>query len=96
MLLPGRAQVHVRVDERRQQRAAVGLDHLDAGRRGETLAELRDDAVAHEHVEPGVDALAGIEDARAAYEHAGRRAGRLDQPPRFAAAHAAPSPASRS
>ena len=32
VLLAGRAQVHVRIDEGGQQRAAVGLDHLDAGR----------------------------------------------------------------
>ena len=97
MLLAGCAQVHVRVDERGQQRAAVALDDLGSGGGVERLAELGDLAVAHEHVQPGVDALAGIEDARSAHEHVGARAGRLDEPARFASAHAAASPpASRS
>ena len=97
MLLAGRAQMHVRVDERRQQRAAARLDHLGARRRLERLAERRDLAVAHEHVEPRVDALAGIEHARAAHEHVGGAPRRLRQPPWLASAHAAASgPASRS
>ena len=87
----------MRVDERRKQRTAARLDHIDAGRRVERLAERGDLAVAHEHVEVRVDALARIEHARAAHEHAGSAPGRLGQPPWLAPAHAAASgPASRS
>ena len=56
------------------------------------VAERGDLAAAHEHVEARVDALAGIEHARAAHEHVGARPGGLDQPPWLASAHAAASP----
>ena len=97
MLLAGRAQMHVRVDERGQQRAAGSLDHLGARRRLEAVSEFGDLAVAHEHVEPRVHAFGRIEDARAAHEQVGGASRCLRQAPWLASAHAAPSgPASRS
>src|ERR1039458_7496345 len=64
VLLPGRAQMDVRVEERRQQCAPARLDRflipvlLERAWR----PQLGDLAIAHTHVTPGVDALAGVED----------------------------------
>ena len=84
--------MHVRIDEGRQGGAAGAVDHLDAGRGVERVAERGDLAAAHEDVEARVDALAGIEHAGAAHEHVRAGTGGLDQPPWLASAHAAASP----
>ncbi len=66
-----RAQMHVRVDERRHERQAGCVDHA-MSIRVEVLAELclanlRDDAVVDAHVERRVDPLDGVEHARTAH-----------------------------
>ena len=63
------------------------------GGRVERVSEGRDLAVAHEHVDPRVQALAGIQHARAAHEHIGARRRCLGQAPRLASAHVAASAA---
>ena len=75
MLLARRAQVHVRIDERRQQRAARAVDDLahTGCVDGPRLGELGDAPVADEHVALGVERLARIEHARSADEQVGRR-----------------------
>ena len=75
MLLPGRAQVHVRVDEARQQVAAGAVDALGAGRRRERAGrcERGDPPAAHEHVERGVDARPRVEHPSARDEQLGGR-----------------------
>ena len=73
MLLAGRAQVHVRVDEGREQVAAGALDDLGAVRRVEAArrADLGDRAVADEDVVRPVDPVARVEDVRAADQDVG-------------------------
>ena len=66
VLLAGRAQVDVRIDERGQQRETVGLDDLRLAGRRDAFAEPGDHAVADEHVRDPVVARRGIEHARAA------------------------------
>ena len=68
MLLPGRAEVHVRVDEAGEQVAALAVEHLGAGRRLERAgrAERGDLAAADEHVVGRVDAGARVEHVGAA------------------------------
>ena len=83
MLLAGHAQVHVRVDEGRQQVAPRALDDLGAVGRGHVPAgrELGDLAVAHDDVAGAVEAVARVEHVRAADEQrrrARRRRGRAD------------------
>ena len=75
VLLAGHAQVHVRVDEAGQQVAALALDHLGALGRLEAAgrAELRDLAVAHEHVVRRVDPGARVEHVGGADQHVGGR-----------------------
>ena len=71
VLLPGRAQVHVRVEEgRHRDQPAIAVDQLLAlcGLQRPRLGELGDPPVAHEHVAPRVEALAGIEGADVAQE----------------------------
>jgi hypothetical protein len=78
VLLAGRAQVHVRVDEAREQMAALAVEDLAAlGRLG--AADLRDHAVADEHVERLVDPLARVEHVRAADQDLGRRGFSTDE-----------------
>ncbi len=76
MLLPRRAQVHVRVDEAGEQMAALAVEHLGAGRapRGAGRAELGDLAAAHEHVVGRVDAGARVEHVGAADQQVRGRA----------------------
>ena len=81
MLLPGGSQVDVRVDKGREEMLALGLHYLGAGRclqaRGRT--DLRDLAVAHEHVVRSVDAGVRIDHVGAAQQQLGRRAGDGDE-----------------
>jgi hypothetical protein len=81
VLLAGRAQVDVRVDEARQQVAALAVDHLGARRGLERAgrAELGDLAAAHEHVGGAVVALARVEDVGAADQQVGGRRGDGDE-----------------
>ena len=73
---PGRAQVHVRVDEAGEQVAALAVEHLGAGGRLERAgrAELGDLAAADEHVVRRVDAGARVEHVGAADQQLGGRA----------------------
>ncbi len=74
VLLPGRAQVHVRVDEAREQVPALAVDHLDAvGGQRAGRAELGDLAAAHEHVVRRVDPAARVEHVGAADQQVGGR-----------------------
>ena len=68
VLLAGRAQVHVRVDERREQVAARAVDDLRALGRVERAgrADLGDRAAAHQHVGRAVEPGARVEHVRAA------------------------------
>jgi hypothetical protein len=63
VLLARGAQVHVGVDEAREEMAALAVEHLGAlGRReGARRAELGDLAAAHQHVVRRVDAGARVE-----------------------------------
>ena len=82
MLLAGRAQVHVRVDEGREQVAARAVDDLGAvGRRVERAggADLGDLAVADEDVVRAVEARARVEHVGAAHEQVGGAGGRADE-----------------
>ena len=72
---PGRAQVHVRVDERRERVQALAVDLLGALGWLERLADLGDDAVAHQQVGAAVEAGARVEQPRAA-DQDGRRGDR--------------------
>ena len=76
MLLPRRAEVHVRVDEAGEQMAALAVEHLGAGRRlqGAGRAELGDLAAAHEHVVGRVDPGARVEHVGAADQQVRGRA----------------------
>jgi hypothetical protein len=65
VLAAGRAQVHVRVDERRREHEARRVDQAVAVR-VEPDADLRHHAAVHADVDHRVDALAGIDHARAA------------------------------
>ena len=90
VLAPGRAQVHVRVDERGQRVQALGVDHLGAVRRAQRLPHLRDPPVAHQHVAELVEPGARVEQPGAAHEHGRGRRGRaveLDRGPRAGAVH---------
>ncbi len=79
VLEPRRAQVHVRVDERRHDDEPGGIDELGFRGRLERagLPELGHPAGAHEHVSEAVEPDAGIEQASAAQERIGRGAGRV-------------------
>ena len=81
VLLPGHAQVHVGVDEAREDVAAGAVEDLGAVRRVQRAgrAEPGDRAVAHEHVERRVDPLARVEHVRAPDEQVGGRLGPVDQ-----------------
>ncbi len=107
MLLPGRAQVHVRVDEARQQMPAGPVEHLGPGRRLQRAgrADLGDLPAADQDVVGRVDPGAGIEHVGAADEqvrgreravvehaHAGCGAGKDET----ACGEGAPRPASSS
>ena len=72
---PGRAQVHVRVDEGGEQVAALAVEHLGAVGRLERAgrADLGDLAAAHEDVVRRVDPGARVEHVGAADEQVGRR-----------------------
>ena len=61
----GRAQVDVRIDERRDEQTPVALDD-EVCVRIELLSDLRDHAVVDANVENRVDSLAGIDDPCAA------------------------------
>ena len=65
VLAAGRAQVDVRIDERGREHEAGCVDDAMAVRL-DVRSELRDHAVVHAHVEHGVHAAGGIDDARAA------------------------------
>jgi hypothetical protein len=71
VLLPGRAQVHVRVDEAREEVLALAVDDLDVGL--QVLAELGDLAAADEHVQARVDPGARVEHVRALDQDVGGR-----------------------
>ena len=75
MLLAGHAQVHVRVDEAREQVPALALDQLGARRRLEAArgAQLGDRAAAHEHVVRGVDPRARVQHVGGADQQVGGR-----------------------
>ena len=75
MLLPGRAQVHVRVDEAGEQVPARAVDHLAPSAPRATGAELGDLAAADQHVERLVDAAARVEHVGAADQQVGGRGG---------------------
>ena len=81
MLLPRRAQVHVRVDEAREEMPALAVEHLGAvGRRQRPgIAELGDLSPAHQHVERRVEALTGVEHVRPAHEQVGGRLLAVDE-----------------
>ncbi len=72
MLLAGHAQVHVGVDEGRQDVAALAVDDLGAlGHLGAAGGrELDQPPVDDDEVEGAVDPLAGVEDAGAADDQA--------------------------
>ncbi len=75
MLVAGHAQVHVRVDEAREQVPSLAVDQLGALGRLEAAgrAELGDLAVAHEHVVGRVDAGARVEHVSGADQDVGGR-----------------------
>ena len=77
MLVAGRAQVHVRVEERREQMASGAVDGLAPVRLGQRAgrAQLRDRPVAHDHVVGLVQPGAGVEDVRTGDQHCRRRMG---------------------
>ena len=81
MLLPGRAQVHVGVDEGGEQVAPLPRDDLGVGGRLERAGrpERGDDAVADEDVLRRVVARARVEDVRAPHEQRRRRHRRADE-----------------
>ena len=90
VLAPGRAQVHVRVDEGRQRVQALGVHHLGAVRRAEALPHLGDPPVAHQHVAQLVESRARVEQPGASHQHGGRRRGgavELDRGPRSGPVH---------
>ena len=72
MLLAGHAQVHVGVDEGRQDVAAGAVDDLGAlGHVGAAGGrELDQPPVEDDEVEGAVDPLAGVEDVGAAHDQA--------------------------
>jgi hypothetical protein len=80
VLLARRAQVHVRVDERREQVAPGALDDLGALWRLQRSgrADLGDHAVSNEHVGGAVEPRARVQDVRLAHEEVGRLGGRGD------------------
>ena len=69
MLLPGHAQVHVRVDEPREQVPSGPVDDLDVG--VDLLADVDDLAAADQDVEARVEAGARVEHVRAADQDVG-------------------------
>ncbi len=73
VLAPGRAQVDVRVDERRHRDQPVAVDHLGALGRRQRVAELRHLAVAEQDVLGAVEARARVEQPGAADQDVGRR-----------------------
>jgi hypothetical protein len=81
VLLPGRAQVHVRVDERREEVLAAAVDALAVAVRLDAagLAELGDDAAADEHVARRVDPGTRVEHVGARDDDVGRGAGAVDE-----------------
>ena len=81
MLLAGRAQVHVRIDERREQVASLALDDLAAVGRGQRAGggDLGDRAVAHEDVAAAVEAGPRIERVDVAQQQVGGAGGRADE-----------------
>ena len=74
VLLPGCSEVHVRIDEGREQREPVGIHHLGVIRHDEIVSECRDDAGTHEDVRARVDPGAGVDDVRTTNEQRGRLA----------------------
>ena len=74
VLAPGRAQVDVRIDERRRQHEA-GCVHDAMAVRLDVRAELCDHAVVHADVEHGVHPAGRVDDARAADDEAVLRSG---------------------
>ena len=90
VLAPGRAQVHVRVDEGREGVQALGVHHLGAVGRAQALPHLGDPPVAHQHVAQLVETRARVEQAGASDEHGGGRRGgavELDRGPRSGPVH---------
>jgi hypothetical protein len=75
VLLAGRAQVHVGIDEAGKQVPALAVEHFRAvgGVERAGCADLGDLAPAHQDVVGGVDAAARVEHPRAADEHVGGR-----------------------
>jgi hypothetical protein len=75
VLLTGGAQMHVRVDERREQVGAAGVDGVDAGRCGEAVrgTELRDLPITDEHVMGTVEAGTRVGHVSGANEQLRRR-----------------------
>ena len=75
VLLAGRAQVDVGIDERREQVAPLSVHDFGALGRLERARrpDLGDLAAAHEHVLRAIEPFAGIEHVRAAHEHVGQR-----------------------
>ncbi len=82
MLLARRAQVHVRVDEAREEMPALAVERLHAVGRVEAVRrrDLGDHAVADEHVVRRVDALARVEHVGGADEHVARRLDAVVEP----------------
>ena len=62
-----RAQVHVRVDERRHERLARRLDHAMLVR-VESLTDLRDHAAVDANVEDRIHSLERVDESRAAHD----------------------------
>ena len=81
MLLAGRAQVHVGIDERREQVAPLALDDLAAVGCGQGAGggDLGDLAAAHEDVAAAVEARARIERVDVAQQQVGGPRGRADE-----------------
>ena len=82
MLLAGRAQVHVRVDEGGEQVASGPVDDLDVGGRVDAAGrrDLRDRAVADEDVARAVDVGARVEHVDAAQQQVRGAGGGADEP----------------
>jgi hypothetical protein len=81
VLLTGRAQVHVRVDEGREQVAPVALDGLRVSGRRERSgrADLGDLATPHDHVVQAVEAPARVQRADVAQQQVGGPRRRADE-----------------
>ena len=82
VFLAGYAQMHVRVDERRERVLAGRVEHVAVfgGGKRSGLSQLRDDARADQDVADLVDLRARVEDVRAAHQQLGGGLGTAEQP----------------